>query len=97
MIELQVVEEEPNKNYFNLLWVIPKYLNAGWELIRSFIIPFIAGKDYREVWFMKLMRLVGLIVPGLSDHLPLDYVNLCRLGTLPSTVKLQNPPDSKAD
>lgn len=94
---MQVLEEEPNKNYFNLLWVIPKNLNAVWELIRSFIIPFVDGKDYREVWFMKLLRLVGLIVPGLSAHLTQDYVNLTRLGTMPATLKLQNPQDSKAD
>lgn len=88
---------EPNKNYFSLLWAMPKNLNAAWELIRSFIIPFIAGKDYKEGWFMKLLRLVGLIVPGLSAHLTQDYVNLARLGTLPATPKLQNSQDSKAD
>lgn len=91
----QVLEEEPNKNYFSLLWVIPKNLNAAWELVRGFMIPFVEGDDYREGWLMKIFRLVGLIVPGLSAHLTQDYVNLTRLGTLPASTKFQNVQDSK--
>ncbi|EEF52390.1 uncharacterized LOC8278856 [Ricinus communis] len=79
----KVLREEPNKNYFNLLWVIPKNLNACWELIRSFIIPFVGGREYREGWFMKVFRLVGLLIPGLSAHSPQDYNNATRLGSLP--------------
>ncbi|XP_059285812.1 triacylglycerol lipase OBL1-like [Lycium ferocissimum] len=33
----KVLEEEPNKNYFSLLWVLPKVLNVAFELIRSSI------------------------------------------------------------
>ncbi|KAJ0981034.1 hypothetical protein J5N97_009289 [Dioscorea zingiberensis] len=29
----KVVPEEPNKNYFSVLTVIPKYMNAAWEFI----------------------------------------------------------------
>ncbi|XP_004291098.1 PREDICTED: uncharacterized protein LOC101301930 [Fragaria vesca subsp. vesca] len=78
----KVLEEEPNKNYFNLLWFIPKRLNAVWELIRSFILPWVKGSEYKEGWFMRFWRLVGLVIPGLGAHAPQDYVNLTRLGTL---------------
>ena len=78
----QVLEEEPNKNYFSLLWFIPKRLNAVWELIRSFILPWVKGSEYKEGWFMRFWRLVGLVIPGLGAHAPQDYVNLTRLGTL---------------
>ena len=78
----QVLEEEPNKNYFSLLWFIPNRLNAVWELIRSFILPLVKGSEYKESWWMTFWRLVGLILPGFTDHLLQDYVNLTRLGTL---------------
>ncbi|KAL3505163.1 hypothetical protein ACH5RR_035004 [Cinchona calisaya] len=81
----QILEEEPNRNYFSLLWVLPKILNAIYELIRSFITPFTRGMEYREGLLGIMFRMVGLVIPGLSDHGPEDYVNLTRLGTLPSS------------
>ncbi|KAK7321687.1 hypothetical protein VNO77_32553 [Canavalia gladiata] len=93
----QVLDEEPNKNYFSLFWVIPKILNAVWELIRGFLIPFVKGEDYIQNWFMTLARLFGLIIPGLPAHLPLDYVNVTRLGSLHELLELQNSQDSKSD
>ncbi|XP_070048231.1 triacylglycerol lipase OBL1 [Nicotiana tomentosiformis] len=78
----KVLEEEPNKNYFSLLWVLPKVLNAAFELIRSFILPWIKGSDYRQSWSEIIFRMVGLVIPGLSAHGPVDYVNLTRLGSI---------------
>ncbi|MCD9643622.1 hypothetical protein HAX54_031237 [Datura stramonium] len=78
----QVLEEEPNKNYFSLLWVLPKVLNAGFELIRSLILPWIKGSDYKQSWSQIILRMVGLVIPGLSAHGPVDYVNLTRLGSI---------------
>ncbi|XP_037491961.1 triacylglycerol lipase OBL1 [Jatropha curcas] len=79
----KVLWEEPNKNYFNLLWAIPKNINAVWELIRSFILPWVKGQNYREGWFMTVFRIIGLLIPGLSAHTPQDYDNSTRLGSLP--------------
>lgn len=79
----KIMGEEPNKNYFSLLWAIPNYLNAVWELTRSFIIPYTRGAEYKEGLFMRLVRVIGLAIPGLSAHSPPDYVNLTRLGSLP--------------
>ncbi|KAE8100160.1 hypothetical protein FH972_018085 [Carpinus fangiana] len=76
------VELEPNKNYGGLLWVIPNCVNAVWELVRSFIIPYTKGLEYKESWLMKMIRVVGLVFPGLAAHCPQDYVNATRLGSL---------------
>ncbi|KAM3289581.1 triacylglycerol lipase OBL1 [Capsicum chacoense] len=85
----QVLEEEPNKNYFSLFWFLPKVLNAVFELIRGFILPWIKGSDYKQSWSEIIFRMVGLIIPGLSAHGPVDYVNLTRLGTILHLPQLQ--------
>ncbi|XP_010552519.1 PREDICTED: uncharacterized protein LOC104822855 [Tarenaya hassleriana] len=79
----KVDEEEPNKNYFNLFWAIPKVLNALWELTRSFILPHWKGPEYREGWFFRCFRVIGLVIPGLPAHFPNDYINVTRLGGSP--------------
>ncbi|XVE55881.1 hypothetical protein DITRI_Ditri03aG0192700 [Diplodiscus trichospermus] len=80
--------EEPDKNYFSLKSVFPKMVNAKWELLRGFIMPYIVGPDYKEGWFLRMWRMIGLVVPGLSDHCPQDYVNSSRLACLPSGLAL---------
>nr|POE62153.1 hypothetical protein CFP56_68973 [Quercus suber] len=79
----KILKDEPNKNYFSATWAIFKFMNAVWELIRSFIIPYTRGHEYKESWLMKIMRIFGLVFPGLAEHLPPDYVNVTRLGSLP--------------
>ncbi|GMH16059.1 hypothetical protein Nepgr_017900 [Nepenthes gracilis] len=76
----QEMQEQPNKNYFGLKYLIPQHLNAVWELIRALTMGCTNGKDYVEGWFSILLRAVGLVMPGLSAHSPRDYVNSIRLG-----------------
>lgn len=76
---VQIVDEEPNKNYFSLLSAIPKLINAGWEIIRSFVIPYTRGADYSEGFLLKMYRLIGLMIAGVPAHGLQDYVNVVRI------------------
>ncbi|CAH8348589.1 unnamed protein product [Eruca vesicaria subsp. sativa] len=78
----KVRKDAPNANYINLLWLIPTILIGAWEFIRSFIIQFWKGKEYKENWMMRSVRIVGIVLPGMSNHFPCDYVNSTRLGGL---------------
>lgn len=77
---MQEVYEEPNKNYFGLLHWIPRYANSVWELLRTLTMEYACGPDYGESWGSFLVRFVGLAMPGVSAHCPLNYVNSVRLG-----------------
>ncbi|KAJ4834662.1 hypothetical protein Tsubulata_034489 [Turnera subulata] len=85
----KVMHEEPDKNYFSLVWIIPNMVNACWELVRGFLLPIVKGRDYRETWLMTLVRIVGLVIPGIPAHCPPDYNNSTRMGNVPVSVDLQ--------
>ncbi|PQQ05875.1 uncharacterized protein Pyn_22334 [Prunus yedoensis var. nudiflora] len=76
----KALEEEPNNNYFDPRAAMSKHLTAIWELIRSFIIPYAKGPEYKESWLLKGIRVFGVIIPGVAAHNPQDYVNATRLG-----------------
>ncbi|KAK9216554.1 hypothetical protein WN944_008563 [Citrus x changshan-huyou] len=66
-----VLEEEPSKNYFNVLYAMPKVLNAVWELIPGFILPHAKGSEYPESLFFRVIRaFVGMAKSstGLGPH-----------------------------
>ncbi|KAF7129114.1 hypothetical protein RHSIM_Rhsim10G0116600 [Rhododendron simsii] len=80
-LTLHIVTEEPNKNYFSPLAIIPKALNGIWELMRSFIIPHTMGPDYKEGFVLRLLRSIGLVIAGVPAHSTQDYVNATRLSS----------------
>nr|GEW48218.1 alpha/beta hydrolase fold protein [Tanacetum cinerariifolium] len=77
----QVVKEVENKNYFSKKLALV-HLNALFELVRSFVLPYTYGRKYKEGILLMGVRLFGLIFPGASAHCPQDYVNLTRLASL---------------
>ncbi|KAJ8453124.1 hypothetical protein Cgig2_008008 [Carnegiea gigantea] len=56
-------------------------LNAVFEVIRGFIIPYTAGRDFKEGWPLTVVRLTGILLPGVPEHGPQDYVNATRLAS----------------
>ncbi|KAK9054091.1 hypothetical protein SSX86_025168 [Deinandra increscens subsp. villosa] len=77
----QVMNEEPNKNYFSARSIGPMHLNAIFELVRSAVLPYAFGRRYKEGILLFGVRIFGLLFPGVSAHCPQDYVNLTRLGS----------------
>ncbi|PWA36022.1 Lipase, class 3 [Artemisia annua] len=77
----QKLEEEPNRNYYGLWYLIPEYLTAVWELVRGMTMGMAYGPEYKESWESIMLRMIGLVIPGLSAHGPPNYINSIRLGT----------------
>ncbi|CAM6032373.1 unnamed protein product [Sphagnum compactum] len=83
-----ILQEEPYKNFF--AWRFFRLrMNALWELIQSAIILSMEhGHDYKESLIALLLRFIGLFVPGLAAHSPINYVNAVRLGPYPLARKI---------
>ncbi|KAI3830611.1 hypothetical protein MKX03_016443 [Papaver bracteatum] len=81
----EVMEKEPNQNYFNPLYLIPKYFNAWVDLFRGIFAGVKLGKDFKESLMSILFRMVGLLIPGLASHSPRDTVNSVRLAKITTT------------
>lgn len=77
----QVLEEEPFKNYFSIVGAVLMRIHACLEIGRSFTIAWRRGKEYEERVFLRIVRLFGLLLPGIPAHCPQDYVNSTRLGS----------------
>lgn len=65
--------------------MIQHFFVALWELVRSFLIPYIGGPQYTETWLLKAIRVISVVFPflfpGLAAHNMQDYVNLTWLGS----------------
>ncbi|KAI9089021.1 hypothetical protein K1719_029300 [Acacia pycnantha] len=81
--QAKIVKGEPEENYFSPLTAIAMMVNAFLELIRSFAIVYVKGREYREGSLFRVVRVIGLVIPGLTAHCPHDYVNAIRLGSFP--------------
>ncbi|KAF3327464.1 Lipase [Carex littledalei] len=74
------MNEEPDRNFFGIKYIIPKYLIAVWEIIRGLCMGYIFGAEYKETWVSTFFTVLGLVMPGISAHCPTNYVNCVRLG-----------------
>ena len=60
---------------------MPMWLNAIWELLQGlFLGKWLYGKEYTQGILTIIIRVVGLMLPGVSSHLPVNYVDAIRLG-----------------
>ncbi|KAK4712197.1 hypothetical protein R3W88_006710 [Solanum pinnatisectum] len=78
--EGKIVSEEPDRNYFCVRSLISKRVDALWELVRSFLLPYLYGTEYRENLLLQALRLYGLVFPGMPAHGPQEYINAICLG-----------------
>ncbi|KAG6595033.1 Lipase, partial [Cucurbita argyrosperma subsp. argyrosperma] len=90
----QILEEEPFKNYFSIVGAVLMRIHACFEIGRSFTIGWRRGKEYEERMCFRIVRLLGLLLPGIPAHCPQDYVNSTRLG---STGSLNSEYDVKIE
>ncbi len=79
----QILPEEPERNFFALNFIRLR-VTAFWELVQcAFILTIRHGPQYQESTVSLLARVVGLTLPGVVAHNPLNYVNAVRLGPCP--------------
>nr|ABR16096.1 unknown [Picea sitchensis] len=85
------LQEEPNRN-FSLLHFIPIRITAVWELVQSLFLQYTKGREFKETKLSIFFRILGLMIPGVSAHSPVNYINAVRLG--PSTLNptMYTPP-----
>lgn len=76
----QVLKEVPNKNFFSPFFALGMWMNAIWELIRSLLMAFLYGVCFKETMLTIMLRIVGLVFPGVSAHMHVNYVSAVRLG-----------------
>lgn len=74
------MNEEPDRNFFGIKYIIPKHLIAVWEIIRGLCMGYIFGAEYKETWVSTFFTVLGLVIPGISAHCPTNYVHCARLG-----------------
>ena len=63
------------------------HLTAAAELVNSFQLRW-KDPEFAESLTSTIFRCLGLVVPGVGGHSPVNYVNAMRLGPSPLVAKL---------
>lgn len=85
--------EEPRKNFFYVSDAVTIHLTAAAELLYSFQLRW-KDPEFAESWPSTIFRCLGLVVPGVGGHSPVNYVNAMRLGPSPLVAKLTKAVES---
>ncbi|CAK9860162.1 unnamed protein product [Sphagnum jensenii] len=84
-----ILPEEPERNFFAFNFIRLR-ITAFWELVQcAFILTIRHGPQYQESTVSLLARVVGLTLPGVIAHNPINYVNAVRLGPCPLTERIK--------
>jgi hypothetical protein len=84
-----ILPEEPERNFFAFNFIRLR-ITAFWELVQcAFILTIRHGPQYQESAVSLLARVVGLTIPGLIAHNPINYVNAVRLGPYPLVERIK--------
>ncbi|XP_059072260.1 triacylglycerol lipase OBL1-like [Cryptomeria japonica] len=71
--------EAPNRD-LSLLFFILIRITTIWELLHCFILHYIKGESFKETTLSIISRIFGILVPGISAHSLVNYINSIRLG-----------------
>jgi hypothetical protein len=67
-----------------------------WELVQSLLLHYVKGREFKETKLSIFGRILGLLVPGVSAHSPVNYINAIRLGPATLNPTMSTTPHSKA-
>ncbi|BBN05461.1 hypothetical protein MPTK1_3g13260 [Marchantia polymorpha subsp. ruderalis] len=84
----KTLAEAPNPNFFSLTSIVTDRVVALYELVRSPFFRWLYGPEYAENFVTFIVRVLGIVVPGISCHFLNNYVNAVRLGPSPLVAKL---------
>ncbi|KAG6557341.1 hypothetical protein Mapa_001269 [Marchantia paleacea] len=84
----KTLAEAPNPNFFSLTSIVTDRVVALYELLRSPFFRWMYGPEYAETYATFIIRVLGILVPGISCHFLTNYVNAVRLGPSPLVAKI---------
>ncbi|XP_002971442.2 uncharacterized protein LOC9640177 [Selaginella moellendorffii] len=77
---LQILPDEPFRNFFSPVYMVLSRLYALFELVQSFFMSYRCGGEFSETRLSTVARIAGLLVPGIAGHSLVNYINCVRLG-----------------
>ncbi|EFJ32399.1 hypothetical protein SELMODRAFT_12604, partial [Selaginella moellendorffii] len=77
---LQILPDEPFRNFFSPVYMVLSRLYALFELVQSFFMSYRYGGEFSETRLSTVARIAGLLVPGIAGHSLVNYINCVRLG-----------------
>lgn len=64
----------------SLVFFVPKRIVASWQLCGAVFLQFLEGERYKENKLSLVMIVFAFILPEISTHAPINYLNSVSLG-----------------